>query len=31
VIAKGLENSARYVENKDRFLAQGIGVVSETE
>jgi carbonic anhydrase/acetyltransferase-like protein (isoleucine patch superfamily) len=25
VIAKGLENSARYVTNKDRYLAQGIG------
>ena len=27
VIARGLENSARYVTNKDRYLAQGIGKV----
>jgi carbonic anhydrase/acetyltransferase-like protein (isoleucine patch superfamily) len=31
VIAKGLENSARYVKNKDRYLAQGIGMITETE
>lgn len=26
VIAKGLENSARYVANKDRYLKEGIGI-----
>lgn len=27
VIAKGLENSARYVSNKDRYLKEGLGIL----